>query len=433
MPNGNKLAKSSLAVAFNSYLFLKFLGIFLPIYWVLVWLARPPIRKYLLLIASFTFWVYAGNDHFRNLIFISVSLIGNYLIYYFLTRKKSPQAIWSAILLNLGILFYYSSFFFHYVLRPLLYENDNIVPFWPLGIAFYSLSFIQFHSDLIRQDKMGPVSKTDFILFGSFFPASNAGPIPRWRELQEKFSGTLPAFYSSLLKGSAWILLGLVKKTYLAELLFEYSESVFKTPYSYAPSALWIAFYVNAAQLYLDFSGYVDMGRGAARLFGYRLPRNFVSPFFSKSIREVLFSWNRTLAVFFRGSVYYICKKSNIPSWVSLGFLCISYSLWYLFSWEGFLFSAFLFSFLWIEKRIPIRISPRWIGSAIRILLTFHCIGIVFTLIRFPRWNSWLGYWKAFGGEGTGTLDDYGLFAIVILGITILIQLLERKFKRFFL
>lgn len=54
-------------------------------------------------------------------------------------------------------------------------------------------------------------------------------------------------------------------------------------------------------------------------------------------------------------------------------------------------------------------------------------------MIRFAKWELWADYWRAFLADGTRYLDDFGLFAIVVFGMVVAIQVLEMKFRRFFL
>jgi hypothetical protein len=43
-------------------------------------------------------------------------------------------------------------------------------------------------------------------------------------------------------------------------------------------------FYAFAFRLYFDFSGYTDIAIGLGRLFGVRLPENFVRPYLRENL-----------------------------------------------------------------------------------------------------------------------------------------------------
>jgi alginate O-acetyltransferase complex protein AlgI len=58
-------------------------------------------------------------------------------------------------------------------------------------------------------------------------------------------------------------------------------------------------------QLYLDFSGYVDVVRGSALLLGLNLPQNFDFPYFTTSIAEFWRRWHMTLGDWLRNYLYF--------------------------------------------------------------------------------------------------------------------------------
>ena len=57
-------------------------------------------------------------------------------------------------------------------------------------------------------------------------------------------------------------------------------------------------------QVYGDFSGYSDIAIGTARLFGFRLSKNFAFPFFSRNVAEYWQRWHISLATWFRDYLY---------------------------------------------------------------------------------------------------------------------------------
>ena len=59
-----------------------------------------------------------------------------------------------------------------------------------------------------------------------------------------------------------------------------------------------------AFQIYGDFSGYSDIAIGTAKLFGFKLMRNFAYPYFSRDIAEFWRRWHISLSTWFRDYVY---------------------------------------------------------------------------------------------------------------------------------
>lgn len=70
-----------------------------------------------------------------------------------------------------------------------------------------------------------------------------------------------------------------------------------------APMA-WLGVTAYAFQIYYDFSAYSDMAIGLGRLFGFRFPENFNSPYKSKSITEFWRRWHISLSTFLRDYLY---------------------------------------------------------------------------------------------------------------------------------
>ena len=98
--------------------------------------------------------------------------------------------------------------------------------------------------------------------------------------------------------------LGMVKKVLVADtfgLAVDWGYSNIPA-LSSVDSLLLIFFY--SIQLYFDFSGYCDMARGLAWMFGMEIPVNFNSPYKAVNIIEFWRRWHITLSRFFRQYVY---------------------------------------------------------------------------------------------------------------------------------
>ncbi|MFI5273735.1 MAG: MBOAT family O-acyltransferase, partial [Ktedonobacterales bacterium] len=104
--------------------------------------------------------------------------------------------------------------------------------------------------------------------------------------------------------GIGLILRGLVKKVVLADNLAPLVAQAFARPGQLGPLSAWVAVLAFAAQIYGDFSGYTDMGRGSALLLGYSVPQNFASPYQSANTAEFWHRWHMSLSTWLRDYLY---------------------------------------------------------------------------------------------------------------------------------
>lgn len=71
-----------------------------------------------------------------------------------------------------------------------------------------------------------------------------------------------------------------------------------------APVDAWIAALAFTFEIYYDFSGYTDIGRGSAMLLGINLPENFNKPYLSVSLIDFWRRWHMSLSSWLRDYLY---------------------------------------------------------------------------------------------------------------------------------
>ena len=188
-------------------------------------------------------------------------------------------------------------------------ETDSL-PEWmgefvfPLGISFYTFQALSYTFDVYsgRNMQYNHTGYFSFLTGTSMFTQLAAGPVVRWHSLAPQISGRkyLPEKFS---RGSLLFMAGFAKKILLADELGMIADEVF---YASSPGtfASWLGITAYTLQIYFDFSGYCDMGIGAAMMTGFILPQNFRSPLRSCSIREFWHRWHITLSKWFRDYIY---------------------------------------------------------------------------------------------------------------------------------
>lgn len=276
-------------MAFNGFAFL--LG-FLPIVligYAIVSRIGTGWAKSWLIAASLAFYA-SGAPAFLPLLVASVS--GNFLLLRIMHRSAWPGR-WAeiGIVLNLMVLAWYK------------YIGPDPLP--PLGLSFFTFTQIGcllYHAD----GTISPPRPRDYALFAAFFPALLAGPIINPRDKLPQFARTegwrLTA--DNLAVGSGFFIIGLLKKTLLADPLASLVSTGFADPSQLTLFPAWQAATSYSLMLYFDFSGYTDMAIGLAWMVGLRFPDNFDQPYRATSVIVYWQRWHMSLTRFLMTHVH---------------------------------------------------------------------------------------------------------------------------------
>lgn len=181
----------------------------------------------------------------------------------------------------------------------------------PLGISFYTLQAVSYIIDV----KRGKYRATDNIfkvaLFLSFFPQITEGPIGRFDRLADQLYEGHRFSYENLTMGIQLILWGMFKKVVIADRAGMYVSEVFENYAGYDGLIVIAAVLLYTVQIYMEFSGCMDIVAGSAQIFGITLDRNFERPFFARSVSEFWRRWHMTLGGWFRDYVFYSVSLSK--------------------------------------------------------------------------------------------------------------------------
>ena len=266
-------------------------------------------KKMVLLTSSYFFYGY-WDWRFLSLIWIStiVDFMVGKAIYSSFDHKKRKRLLFISIITNLGILGFFKYFNFFIDSYNHLFGNSdhyttlNII--LPIGISFYTFQTMSYTIDIYRNKLQPTKSILDFSNFVAFFPQLVAGPIERATNLLGQM-GNFNGLSRKYVK-TAFVLLfiGYVKKVLIADNIGLIVDPHF-TNYSQLTSfqALF-ALILFSLQIYFDFSGYSDIARGLAFLFGIKLMINFNQPYFSKSPSEFWRRWHISLSTWLRDYLY---------------------------------------------------------------------------------------------------------------------------------
>jgi D-alanyl-lipoteichoic acid acyltransferase DltB (MBOAT superfamily) len=296
---------------FNSGEFFVLLGTALLLYGVL---GRRGQNR-MLLVASWVFYAW-WDPRFLSLLWLStaVDFVAARRIEGARARDDTGAArrwLGASLAVNLGALgfFKYWNFFADNFARVLETFGLHASPLTldvilPVGISFYTFQTLAYTVDVYRGTVRAERDPLDFALFVAFFPQLMAGPIERASQLLPQLKAPRRVTAIDWGEGGWLVFWGLFKKVFIADNLAPYSWWGYHVAGDLTTADAWVIQIAFAVQFYCDFSGYSDMARGIARLFGVSIENNFHLPYFSSSPTDLWRRWHRTLAFWFRDYVY---------------------------------------------------------------------------------------------------------------------------------
>ena len=318
--------------------------VFLAVVFILYFLVPKKTQWIVLLVASYTFYLFSGVAAFALLLvtttitFFTGILLGKVNQEYALatdteklelTReqkqqikaKKNKQKKWiltAALLLVFGILAFmkYYNFFALNISSLLgLFTPDLKIPglnlLLPLGISFYTFQSAGYLIDVNRGKIAPDRNLPKFALFVSFFPQIVQGPISRYDELARQLYEHHYFDYTRAKFGLQLILWGIFKKLVIADRAAIIVNTIFNHYPEYEGFTIFMAALLYCMQVYCDFSGGIDIARGIAQVMGIDLPQNFARPFFATSIEDFWRRWHITLSAWVRDYIFYPLSLSK--------------------------------------------------------------------------------------------------------------------------
>lgn len=400
---------------FNSFTFALFFIVTMGVLWAL----PKRLRSGWLLVTSLLF--YASWIPQYVLLLLLLVAVNYALLLGIVHSARAKLYLTLSLIFSLGTLGYFKYADFLVASSAPIFERLGITVhppgvLLPLGISFVTFMIMGLAIDAYRHRGLHARSFSEYALFVTFFPHLIAGPILRGPELipQLRAGGYLDARRTHR---AIWLLTaGLVKKIVFADtLLAPYANLVFGSPgYASAPDHL-LAMYSFAFQIYFDFSGYTDMGRGCALLLGYELPMNFREPYLSRDPSEFWRRWHMTLSQWLRDYLYVSLGGNRVAParvYVNLFLTMLLGGLWHGAGWNFLIWGGF-HGLLLVGHRLtggsrhdPER--PLAAGDLLRIVLLFNAVCVLWVFFRAPTFEGattflarlvsgpWNGPWHVF-------------------------------------
>ncbi len=316
----------------------------------------------ILLVASYFFY---GLWDWRFLFLIVASSLVDYFAALAIkgTEKNNKQKIYlySSIAWNLGVLFlfkYYNFFIDEFSLLFNMQQGEyafstlNLI--LPVGLSFYTFQTMSYTIDVYKKRIKPTKNLLNFLCFVSFFPQLVAGPIEKASSLLPQFNKKREFNSEEAKEGLRQILWGLFKKMVIADNAAHVVNMVYASPEDYGSLSILYASILFFFQIYGDFSGYSDIAIGTAKIFGFKLSKNFNIPYLAKSVTEFWQRWHITLTRWFNDYVYFPIIQKNLRSTIRRNFAIFLtmglIGLWHGADWTFIIFGAFQGLLIIIER-----------------------------------------------------------------------------------
>jgi alginate O-acetyltransferase complex protein AlgI len=308
----------------------------------------------------------------------------------------------------------------------------------PFGISFFTFETMSYTIDVYRGDLAPHRKYGEYLLFVCFFPHLVAGPIVRPKSFLPQLAAEPRFDEYQHGEGVALILRGLAKKLVIGDALAaNLVDRVFENPERFSSVEVLLGVYGYAFQLYNDFSGYTDVARGSAKLFGYELPLNFDRPYLATSLQDFWRRWHISLSSWLRDYLY-IPLGGNRGSFAktqrNLFLTMLLGGLWHGANWTFVVWGAWHGGGLAIGRfmdrmRGEKGDAPQGLGARVLgRLFTFHVVCIGWVFFRAPSLRGALATFREMADLRPG-LDHLATSTLVILGAAAVLHFTPAKLR----
>jgi alginate O-acetyltransferase complex protein AlgI len=277
-----------------------------------------------------------------------------------------------------------------------IWLKTNFLP--PLGISFLSFESAAYLIDVYKgSPATGNLLK--YAAYKSFFPKLVSGPITHYHQFAPQLNNLRFPTIERLTEAGWLIASGAIKKTLIADNLAIFIKLVFDPNNLERAGSidLWLAIFAYGLQLYLDFSGYVDIVLGTAILFGVNLPANFNFPYMSTSIADFWRRWHISLGNWLRDYIYFPLGGSRlglVRTCLNLFLLMLISGLWHGADW-GYIVWGTIHGIALVIHRLTQTLSERveslarfWrssLGNIVGWFLTQLLVFVTWIWFRLPN------------------------------------------------
>lgn len=314
-------------MTYTSYAFVLFVSVIICIYY-----AVPQKYQWIILLASsIAFYIFSGP------VFLIYLLSFSFITWY--GAKKTAQKkllkffLPVVLFLNIGILFLLKWSGMELALINRLFGTSLAWRFvLPLGMSFFTFQNTSYVIDVYKGRIPAEQNFLHYLLYSAYFPYIVSGPVNRYEKMERQlFTGHSfhkDTFYQGLLR----ILWGYLKKMVLADRAAIFVNEVFGRYYMYRGLFIVFAVLLFSLQLYMDFSGCMDIVLGVSKLFGIDMMENFHAPYGAATTSEFWRRWHVSLTSWFRDYLYIPLggsRKGKLRKYLNIMIVFLFCGMWH--------------------------------------------------------------------------------------------------------
>lgn len=395
---------------------------FLPVSILLCYITPKKHRNMTLLFLS---TIFCGLIGLRYLGFILIFALWNYFMVKAVEKLRKHRAL-AAFPLALGIIGDIATML---VFKTRYFDDitENIglaEGFFPIGISFLTLSAIGSLIDVYSGKIRKSVSPLTYLLYILFFPKLIMGPLVSYQsfaKMAEKRCSTLNCIGA----GISLFMRGLAKRVILAQSLYTLYNSVKAIEISEL-SALtaWLGMMAYMLCLYFTLSGYSDMGAGIAACYGFRFPRSFNYPVFSKGINGFCRKWHKPMVSWFGRYIYRPISGAVSKKWLKYSAFVLMWvfiGLWYRFSVNTLIWGGIIGVSAVIEQIAANKNTMR----STAVIYTFLITALAAVFFARDSLSESFMYFLAMIGGNNNLVDQTGLYLLRSYAVILLVCMLS--------
>lgn len=267
-----------------------------------------------LLIASV--FSYCISASWKTLAYVIINVLTVYFATMIFKYKPNYKKIALVICLttNIGILavlkYMQIGSTIAYILFGIECEIPKLVS--SLAISFYLLQLISYLLDTYWQTISIEKNPFKLLLYTIYFPLMVSGPINRYNTFGVSLFREHRFDYIKVSLGLKRIAWGMLKTLVISYGFQIITDEIFNNYTQYNGIIIFIAICVYTFQLYMNFSGCMDIVIGSSQCLGIELEENFNNPLQSRTVQEFWQRWHITLGGFAKDYVMNPILKTNV-------------------------------------------------------------------------------------------------------------------------